>query len=113
MRNRTFETKRNLPARAASLTVVMLASLLAPVAGADGYELAVGAFIGGGGTSSHGDLELIGSIGDASAGVAAGGRLVLSGGVMSGTGDSSIVFSDGFESGQSTNWSSTQGGDAP
>jgi hypothetical protein len=101
------------PGRVTPLLVIALGFTFILAAGAADLELTVGGFTGGGGSSSDGDLEHIGSLGDASAGTVRGGTLVLSGGVVAGGGDPSFIFSDGFESGFTAAWSLAQGGDSP
>lgn len=89
-----------------------VAAGLTAATGAAELQLAIGNFVGGGGSSSAGDLTLIGTIGDPAAGMASSGTLVFAGGVVAG-GQSAVVFSDSFESGSLANWTSSQGGGSP
>ncbi len=64
----------------------------------------------GGGQSSGGDFSLTAAIGQPDAGVVAQGDTVLTGGLWAGTVATGIVFSDGFESGDTGAWSGVAGG---
>lgn len=109
MRDSQYRQRSLLRVRFAAV-VAASGLVLAVSAGATDLQLAIGNFVGGGGHSTDGELALIGTIGDPAAGTASGGTLVLSGGVLAGTGDPSLVFKDGFESGFDANWSSSQSG---
>lgn len=60
----------------------------------------------GGGTSSHGETELVGTIGQPDVGVATAGSVSLIGGFW-GRSAPNDVFADGFESGDASAWSTT------
>jgi hypothetical protein len=60
----------------------------------------------GGGTSSFGTTELTGTVGQPDIGVATAGSIALIGGFW-GRGVPDHIFTDGFESGDSSAWSTT------
>jgi hypothetical protein len=61
---------------------------------------------GGGGISSSGNLSLIGAIGQPESGLSAGGTQALAGGLWAST-QTSHLFSDGFESGDTLQWNNS------
>jgi len=61
---------------------------------------------GGGGTSASGGLSLTGAIGQPESGLSAGGTQVLTGGLWA-SGQTSHLFSDSFESGDTLQWGSS------
>ncbi len=59
---------------------------------------------GGGGRSTGGSFQLSGTIGQADSGTLAGGTFELHGGFWHGTSRPPLIFSDGFETGDTTRW---------
>jgi hypothetical protein len=65
---------------------------------------------GGGGYAAGGDLEVEATIGQPDAGLRAGGGMILDGGFWGGLVDDGKIFRDGFETGDTSRWSTTSGG---
>ena len=73
-------------------------------------EMSAWSIDGGGGQSSGGGFALTAAIGQPDAGVLAQGGAVLAGGLWAGALDSGSIFFNGFESGDTSSWSSVIGG---
>lgn len=78
---------------------------------ANGYEVSWWNMAGGGGTSSGGSYELMGTVGQPGAGESSGGSYFLTSGYMAFAVTPIVgeIFSDGFETGNTSQWSSTTG----
>lgn len=69
---------------------------------------------GGGGTSTRGESSLTGTVGQPESGAATAAATALDGGFWATVLDLSAIFSDGFESGDTGQWSSaTEGAGHP
>lgn len=72
----------------------------------DADDLSWHSIDGGGGVSASGSLSLIGVIGQPESGLSAGGTQVLVGGLWA-SDQTSHLFSDGFESGDTLQWNNS------
>ncbi len=102
-----------------ALTAVIVVALLAGVVAIQaqtggGYDLSWHTIDGGGAIlTAAGDFELSGTIGQPDVGTVAAGDYFLNGGFWSpiSTTTQSVIFGDGFESGDVSVWSSSAGGE--
>jgi hypothetical protein len=74
----------------------------------DPYVLDWWTMDGGGGPSAGGVYDVLGTLGQPDVGRAIGGSYLLSGGFLAGS-DTSLVFAEGFELGDTSAWSATTG----
>ena len=94
--------------RVFSLGLALTAGVAVAAAAGD-LDLVIAGVIAGGGRSTGDDVVVIGAVAQPISSTSRGGTVVFEAGVLAGARDSGSLFTDGFETGTVTNWSSWQG----
>ena len=103
----TTKWKRGTRLAFSTLAILWLAGSATGGQSGSVYEILWWTADGGGGVSSGGSYELTGTIAQLDAGVLSGGVYSLEGGFWPTPAHTNLLFTDGFESGDTLAWSRT------